>query len=238
MTVLAHSSLAALGWVSGGPTAVILALMDILTPQGTLVMPAHSGDLSDPAGWQNPPVPQAWWEEIRATMPAFDSRRTPTRGLGRIPELFRSWPQVERSSHPTLSFAAWGKQARLVTEGHALNFSLGENSPLARIYDLDGQVLLLGVGYESNTSFHLAEYRQPQHDVIQQGAPLLEGHARVWKTYPDIDLNADPFPEIGAAFEQEEEVSSGRVGSAQARLFSQRACVEFAARWLEKNARS
>lgn len=58
MTVLAHSSLASLGWVCGGPVAVVQALMDAVSPVGTLVMPAHSGNLSEPSNWRNPPVPE------------------------------------------------------------------------------------------------------------------------------------------------------------------------------------
>jgi aminoglycoside 3-N-acetyltransferase len=159
MVLLVHSSLSAIGWVCGKSVAVIEALESVLTSNGTLVMPTHSGELSEPSYWQHPPVPEAWWQTIRDTMPAFQSDLTPTRSMGIIPETFRKQTGVLRSYHPQVSFAAWDKYAKEITENHGLEYSLGEHSPLARLYDLHGYVLLLGVGHGNNTSLHLAEYR-------------------------------------------------------------------------------
>ncbi len=232
-TVLVHTSMSRLGYVIGGPQSLIEA---VLGPGGTLVMPAFSGDRGDPAPWQHPPVPEAWWPVFREHMPAFEPGRTPTRGLGVVPEAFRAWPGALRSNHPSCSFAAVGPQAERITADHALAFGMGEGSPLARLYELDAWVLLLGVTHANDSSLHLSEIRAEgiRLERIEGGAPVLVGGARRWVRYEDVDGDSDDFEALGEAFAAERGAERvGQVGLATARLFRQRAVVDFGVRWLE-----
>ena len=237
MTLLVHSSLSALGWVCGGPVAVVLALEELLGAQGTLVMPAHSTNLTEPSLWQNPPVPESWWETIRRSMPAYNPDLTPTVQMGAVVECFRKQPGTMRSAHPHHSFVARGRHAERVTAGHALAWSLGEESPLARVYDLDGWVLLLGVPHANNTSLHLAEHRAPlpRNRELTQGAPVLRDGRREWVTFPALDLHASVFDRLGADFARDTGLErAGAVGAGTARLMPQRQLVDYATSWLEQ----
>ena len=169
------------------------------TPSGLTArssMPTHSGDLSDPATWSKPPVPEAWWDTIRSAMPAYDPALTPTRRMGAIVECFRRLPGTRRSAHPTISVAAHGPKATTIIDPHPLAYGLGEDSPLARLYELDADVVLLGVGHANNTSLHLAEYRADYPNkawTATHASPvLIDGH-RSWTTYDDLEADDSDF---------------------------------------------
>ena len=156
--LLTHTSLSSAGWICGGAETLIRALIEALGEDGTLVMPAHSGNYSEPDGWEAPPAPEGWRGVIRESMPGWDPALTPTWGIGHVPELFRHFPGARRSIHPLHSFAALEARADVITARHVLEDGLGAGSPLGRVYELRGRVLI-GCGHGSNTSLHLAEHR-------------------------------------------------------------------------------
>lgn len=238
MTLLVHSSLSSLGWVCGGAVSVILALEKAIGADGTLVMPTHSGDLSDPSRWRNPPVPESWWELVRRETPAYDVDMTPSRGVGVVPECFRRQKGTIRSAHPSVSFAARGPKARALTEIRGFDFPTGDGSLLSRLYDMDGHLLFLGADFRCATSLHLAEYRAsyPSRKVIRCGAPVTVDGERRWIEYDDVDYDDSDFVRIGAAFvEDTRDVRSGRVASGTAMLMPLRALVDYATKWMEEN---
>ncbi|RMG87886.1 MAG: aminoglycoside N(3)-acetyltransferase [Chloroflexi bacterium] len=236
-TVLVHSSMSSLGWISGGAVAVIQALLQVLGEDGTLMMPTHTTSNTEPKYWQNPPVPAHWWPIIREHRPAYDPTITPTRMMGAIAELFRTWPGAIRSAHPAFSFAAIGPNAAYLTAGHSLEDGLGEASPIGKLYELDGYVLLLGVPHSNNTSLHLAEYRAdwPGKRTVRQGAAMLVDGERRWVEYDDLDLDADDFQTIGAAYERQIGYTPCRVGRATVRFLRQRPLVDFAVEYMNAN---
>jgi len=235
--IIMHSSLSKIGWIIGGSVALIKAIMEVLTPEGTLVMPAHTGDNSEPSYWKYPPVPEDWWELIRNEMPAYEPEIAPTRGIGIVAETFRKWTNVYRSEHPSMSFAAWGKNAKFITQGHKIGMDLGEASPIAKIYELKGQILLLGVTHESNTSLHLAEYRSDFTGKKYQinGSAMIRDGKREWVEWEELDIDSDDFEKIGDDFEKEYEIIKGKVGLADAHLVSQPKIVDYAVEWMKKN---
>lgn len=234
MTVIVHTSMSRLGWVPGGPQGVIEALLSVLTDQGTLVMPTHTGHLSDPSSWVAPPVPKGWWKTIRKEMPPYDPALTPTRQMGVVAETFRRHPGARRSAHPHVSFAALGPNAEEIVGEHPLGSMFGERSPLARLYDLDAHVLLAGVTHANNTSIHLGETRAEFSTKlrVEEGAPMVVDGKRRWVTFQDWRPVDDDFEALGEDFALTGREQRGPLGWGKGRLMRTREIVDFAQTWL------
>jgi aminoglycoside 3-N-acetyltransferase len=235
--VLVHASLGAVGqWVIGGATTVVLALRELLGPGGTLVVPAQNQDYVDPSRWPHGPVDPAWWPVIRDELPGFDPLLTPSLNMGVIAERVRTWPGALRSNHPHTSFAAIGSRAGELLRDHSLTSPLGDSSPLARLADVDARVLLLGVGWDRCTAFHLAESRLPGLAEREFSAPIATPAGRERLTYRAPILDSTDFAQLGAAFEADTaEVTTGTVGSAPCRLFPLAAAAQYASHWLPRH---
>lgn len=237
--IMVHTSLSSLGFVCGGAQVVIEALLECVGEEGTIMMPAQTWKNLDPEAGVHWEEPKEWWQAIRDNWPAYDKDITPTNTMGAVAEMFRKWPGTVRSDHPARSVAAYGKYAEYLTENHDLSNIFGEGSPIGKLYELDGSVLLIGVGYDKNTSLHLADARAEypgKHYTAESSAVKIDGK-RVWKTYETLYVDGEDFDEIGAAFENQCKVTKAALGNGIVTFMKQRELVDFAVDWIQKNRR-
>ncbi len=148
--VLVHSSLKAIGFVEGGPQAVVQAMVRSIVDKrnGTLVFPTYSIN----GTMYNTLVMGGEGGDV-----VFDVTTTRS-NLGALPESFRNWPGVRRSVHPTHSFSALGPLAEELTGSHhTCGSSFGTGSPMAKMLDHDGWLLGLGTNLGNVTMYHCVE---------------------------------------------------------------------------------
>ena len=113
----------------------------------------------------------------------------------------------------------------------------GEGSPIGKLYEVDGYVLLLGVGYDKNTSLHLADVRAeyPGKHMAKESSAIMEDGKRVWKTYETLYVDGENFEDIGQAFENACQVQKETLGNGTITFMRQRELVDFAVRWMEEH---
>ncbi len=234
--VMMHASVKAVGQVMGGPTTIIQALLDALTPSGTLMMYAGWNDLPDELAGLSPEARQIYMD----TFPAFDPQTArAVRGYGLIAEILRTWPGARRSLNPEASMVAVGEQAEWITRDHPINYGYGAGSPLAKLVEAGGKVLILGSPLARLTLLHHAENRaRLRHkNVTRYTVPILHQGKKVWVEVEDFDTgnphDAYDFDQIMRDYVAAGKGQSGRVGQAQSYLFDATDLVTFAVEWLE-----
>jgi aminoglycoside N3'-acetyltransferase len=210
--LLVHTSFSRLKPVEGGPEGLIRALRAALGAEGTLVMPSMSYDDDH----------------------AFDKRTSPCPEMGVVADTFWRLPDVLRSDN-NHAFAAAGPRAEAILAPHPIELPHGLDSPVGRVYELDGQILLLGVGHDSNTTVHLAENLGGARYRRDKYVTLLRGGRPVRFEYREIDHCCQNFALVDDWLDERGFQRGGRVGHAEARWMRARDVVSVVTEQLGRN---
>lgn len=210
--LLVHTAFSQVKPVEGGPTGLISALRHALGLEGTLVMPSMSYDDEH----------------------VFDKTTSPCPEMGIVAETFWRLPGVLRSDN-NHAFAATGPLAETITAPHPLDSPHGLDSPVGRVRELGGQILLLGVGHDSNTTIHLCEnlagvrYRRDKYITIpKDGKPTRFD-------YREIDHCCQNFNLADGWLDERQLQRRGPIGHAKARLVLSRDLVSVVTQRLKQD---
>jgi aminoglycoside 3-N-acetyltransferase len=245
--LMVHTRMSAIGWVVGGAQTVVTALLDVLGPAGTLMAYIGWNDSTGGlTGW-----PPEWQQAYRAECPPFDAEFSETdRQMGRVPERIRTWPGAKVSGSHFRRMAAIGSKAGWLTEDQPWNHGFGPGSPLAKLVEADGQVLLLGAPLDRLTILHHAEslVDSPDKRLARHVIPVRQGGEVVWRDVVDHDTSTaigafpyaravgdqDPFAVIGQLALDAGCGVRGLVEKADSHLFLAGPLVRFGVEWLTK----
>jgi aminoglycoside N3'-acetyltransferase len=204
--LLVHTSFRAVRPVANGPMGLIEALREALGPEGTLAMPSWTGEDDAP----------------------FHALTTPSANdLGVVAQIFWRMPGVVRSNH-VHAFAALGPHAATITADPLPLPPHIPASPVGRVHDLDGQVLLLGVGHDANTTLHLAELLADVPYRTASSCTVLENGQIKRIEYGENDSCCARFALADEWLRARGLQAEGQVGHAHARLAKSRDIVAVA----------
>lgn len=203
--LVVHTAFSKVRPVDGGPDGLIDALLAVLGPTGTLVMPSMSDDDEH----------------------VFDPAATPCVAMGVVADTFRQRPGVLRSDNPH-AFAAIGPHAAAITAPHSLAVPHGLDSPVGRVYEFDGQVLLLGAGHDADTTIHLAENLAGMRYLRPKWLTIARDGQSVRHDYRELDHCCENFALLDDWLDEPGLQRRGYVGHARARLAKSRDIVRIA----------
>lgn len=240
--VMAHAGMRSVGPLLNGPDALIGAIRDVVGGEGTLMAYAgwdtHHDDLMDDDGRVLP--------EWRDHVPGFDpaaSRATRLNGV--FAEFVRTTPGAVRSLNPGMSMAAVGARAAWLVAEHAQDYGCGEQSPLARLVEADGRILMIGAPHDTCTLLHLAEDRAriSGKRVLSYEVPFATADGVRWQRIEEFDTSepcvdgmpGDLFQRLVDAYLATGAGRTGKVGRADATLMEAAPLLDFAIAAIERD---
>ncbi|MEM7347601.1 MAG: AAC(3) family N-acetyltransferase [Chloroflexota bacterium] len=160
-------------------------------------------------------------------------------------EIIRTWPGAIRSLNPGASMVAIGAEAEWMCRDHPMNYGYGSGSPLAKLIESDGKILLLGSHLDHVTILHYAEHcaNLPDKRVIQRTDQVLSGNKVVDIVIEEFDTSesvVSVMPEGYFAQVTQRFVDAGyahvdTVGQARSILLSVQKFVTFAIDEMERD---
>jgi aminoglycoside 3-N-acetyltransferase len=231
-----HASMRAIGNIPGGPDQVHQAIMRVIQPGGSLMIYV-GGEPEYEAVGRNKLSPEEE-QDLLQNCPAFDPQTARARrDYGILAEFFRSWPGVVCSRNPGARMAALGDKAAWLTGDQPLNYGYGPGSPLAKLCENQGKLLLLGSDLDQTTLLHYAEHLAPLDGkrIKRFKVPLLQKNQRVWQDIEEYDtsIGIKPWPErffasIVEQFLKQQGLHPKKVGRADSYLLEAKSLVDFA----------
>lgn len=219
--VIAHTSLSSFGMLEGGAQSVIEAILTVIGPRGTLMMP-HFFSPS--------------YEGV------FDRHDPPPTTCGVVPRLLRTWPGAVLSLHPSHPLVAVGPDVEWLTEGHYQVSSVGKDSPVHRIAKKGGKVLLLGVKQWVNTTIHTGEayagvpyWGQPRPDRPRGRWAIMPDGQRAWVPLPAPPGDSAGFHKIEPFLIERGLITFGLMGRARCRLMPGQALIDAVVEFLGRD---
>jgi aminoglycoside 3-N-acetyltransferase len=229
------------GRIMSGPDTFIAALRDAVGPDSTILAYTDWDGAYDAMLDGDGRVPPAW----RAHIPPFDPAASrAVRDNGILAEFIRTTPGARRSGNPGASVAAIGARADWLTADHPLDYGYGPGSPLAKLVEAGGKVLMAGAPPDTMTLLHHAEHlaRIPDKRVRRYEVPLATPDGIVWRVVEEFDtavavvpaLADDYFIKVVEVFLATGQGTQGAIGEAPALLVDASAICSFAVAWLEQ----
>jgi len=203
-----HSSLSSFGWVEGGAAIVVDALLNVVGEEGALVMSAYP--VSKPMLLTEEEKARGILAKVRIFGEDYDGKT----GMGVIADEFRRRPGTVLGTG-IHQVCAWGRNAELHSKGYEY------------LLEIDGWVLLLGVGIGYCSSMHIAENVGIPDEITK----LFRVPDDIRRDYPEnIHIAYGSTPDDAWRKVQDESERRGlikrhRIGNAECMLFKARPVV-------------